>query len=128
MSLLLLKQNLFRRLQRIQNPRKMLARLISQGIRRVVRNWQCFISTALPWQTPCTSGDQLHQLPVGMLILWVHPLCILHLCPNRNLQLLHPRAILLEKVHYLLAFLYYLINVSSSIIFYLNMIALPHLL
>jgi len=85
----------------------MLGRLINRGIRQLLRSLQYIRSIVLRWQTLFTSGGQLHQLPVWMLILWEHPLCILHLYRNRNRQQLHPRAILSEKV--LLAILYYLL-------------------
>lgn len=88
----------FSHLCRMQSPRKMLGRVINQGIRELLRSLQYIRSIVLRWQTLFNSGGQLLQLPVWMLILWEHPLCSLHLYRNKNPQQLHPRAILSEKV------------------------------
>ncbi|ONM13872.1 Auxin responsive protein [Zea mays] len=48
----------------MQSPRKMLGRVINQGIRELLRSLQYIRSIVLRWQTLFNSGGQLLQLPV----------------------------------------------------------------
>jgi len=54
----------FSHLCRMQSPRKMLGRVINQGIRELLRSLQYIRSIVLRWQTLFNSGGQLLQLPV----------------------------------------------------------------